>query len=400
MCVQAGAETRGRFQLARVAELICFALVIANFVYIVEFYLQGEWMVRPDGSAEASDFVNVWAAGRMALAGHAPLVYDWPTHKLAEVSAVGHPFDGYYGWHYPPTFLFVAVALSILPYTVAYATWVAVTFPAYLAAVRLIIGEPIGYMLAAAFPPVLGNVLVGQNGFFSTGLFGGALFFLERRPIWAGILLGLLTYKPHLGLLFPVALVTGGYWRTFATAAIVAVLMASASLFAFGAESWLAFIPSLAHTSHAFLSMGAADFGKLQTALGLVRTLGGSEDQAWTVQAVVALVAAAGVAAVWRSRAAYEIKAANLGAAALLATPYLYIYDLPVLAVPLAYLLRLGGKTGFLSYEASGIVLCCLLLLLFPFVKVPVGFAAVLIVAVLAARRTLACPSIRLAARA
>jgi hypothetical protein len=107
----------------------------------------------------------------------------------------------------------------------------------------------------------------------------------------------------------------------------------------------------------------------------------------------VALVAAAGVAAVWRSRAAYEIKAANLGAAALLATPYLYIYDLPVLAVPLAYLLRLGGKTGFLSYEASGIVLCCLLLLLFPFVKVPVGFAAVLIVAVLAARRALACPS-------
>jgi hypothetical protein len=30
---------------------------------------------------------------------------------------------------------------------------------------------------------------------------------MERRPIFAGVLLGPLTYKPHLGLLFPIALV-------------------------------------------------------------------------------------------------------------------------------------------------------------------------------------------------
>ena len=42
--------------------------------------------------------------------------YDWPVHKAAEIRAVGHDFANYYGWHYPPTFLFVAAALATLPY--------------------------------------------------------------------------------------------------------------------------------------------------------------------------------------------------------------------------------------------------------------------------------------------
>jgi arabinofuranan 3-O-arabinosyltransferase len=95
------------------------------------------------------------------------------------------------------------------------------------------------------------------------------------------------------------------------------------------------------------------------------------------------------VALVWRSQLAYEIKTATLGTAALLATPYLYTYDLAVLAVPLLYLIRLGRDRGFLAYELPAIGVACLLILIFilPFVKVPVGFAAILIVAALIARR-------------
>jgi arabinofuranan 3-O-arabinosyltransferase len=373
-------------RLARPVELVCIALVVAHAVCLAAFFVQGSW---PDGSAQASDFVNVWAAGRTAFMGHAAVAYDLPAHKLAEESAVGHPFDGVYGWQYPPTFLFVAIALSLLPYSVAFVTWAGVTFLAYVAAIRAIIGDRIGYMLAAAFPAVLGNFLVGQNGFFSAGLFGGTLFFLERRPVLAGVLLGLLTYKPHLGLLFPIALAAGGYWRVFVTAGLVAALMSAASWFAFGDASWQAFIPSIGHASQSFLSEGSTDFGKLQTAFGLTRTLGGGENLAWTVQIAMALIAAVATALVWRSRATFEIKAATLGIGAMLATPYLYIYDSVVLAVPLAFLFRLGGTRGFWEHEGAGIGLACLLLLIFPFVKAPVGFAAMLVVAVLIARRAL-----------
>jgi hypothetical protein len=304
--------------------------------------------------------------------------------------AVGHPFAGYFGWHYPPTFLFAAAALATMPYVAAYLVWLGVTFPVYLVAIRAIVGERSGYLLAAAFPAVLCNFVVGQNGFLTAALIGGALVMLVQRPILAGVLLGLLTYKPHLGLLFPVVLAASGHWRAFAAAGVVAVAMALASWGAFGTDTWLAFFANIGHTSQAFLSDGWADFGKLQTAFGLTRTLGGSEPLAWTLQGGVALASAAAITWLWRSSACHEIKAAALGCGVMLATPYLYTYDLVVLAVPLAFLFRLGRAYGFMAYELAGIGLACLLVLIFPFVTAPVGFAAVLVVAALTARRVFA----------
>jgi arabinofuranan 3-O-arabinosyltransferase len=379
--------------LPRLVRSVAVTLIVAQAVFLLGSYLRGTWLVAPDGGGVEADFVNVWAAGKLALSGHPALAYDWPTHKLAEVAALGHPFDGYYGWHYPPTFLFVAAALALLPYAAAFLVWTAATFFPYLIAIRGIIGDRVGYLLAAAFPAVVANAFVGQNGFLSAALFGGALILIERRQaVLAGALIGLLAYKPHLGVLIPIALVAGAEWRTIAAAAIVALLTAAAAWFAFGAESWLAFLGHLGQSSQAVFADGKADWGKLQTAFGAVRTLGGSESLAWTAQALVALLATAAVAALWRSDAAYALKAAALGTGALLATPYLYMYDLAVLAVPLAFLVRLGLAQGFRDYELAGIGAVCALILAFivPFLKVPLGFLAVLIVAALITRRVLA----------
>jgi hypothetical protein len=236
---------------------------------------------------------------------------------------------------------------------------------------------------------VLSNFIVGQNGFLTAGLIGGTLLFIERRPVLAGIFLGLLTYKPHLGLLFPLALAVSGHWRVFFVASIVAAIMATLSWLAFGSVTWIAFFNSISHTSQAFLSDGWANWGKLQTAFGVTRTLGGGEALAWTAQGLLAVITALAVCAIWRGRAAFDIKAAALGTGAMLATPYLYTYDLVVLAIPLAFLIRLGRRDGFLAYEWHGIALACLLVLVFPFVTAPVGFAAVLAVAALILRRAL-----------
>ena len=179
-------------KLARPVDLICFALIVAQVVYLAACYVEGSWLTMRDGGGVPSDFVNVWAAGRMALAGHAAAVYDWPAHKLVEESAVGHGFDGYFGWHYPPTFLFVAAALSLIPYAAARSSGPSAPFPPTSSAIRAIIGDRIGYLLGAAFPAVLANFIVGQNGFLTAALIGGALVLMERHPILAGVLLGLL----------------------------------------------------------------------------------------------------------------------------------------------------------------------------------------------------------------
>jgi arabinofuranan 3-O-arabinosyltransferase len=373
-------------KLAHPVELVCFALIVVNLVSLVAFSWRGLWIsAAPDGTGNVADFVALWGAGRMTLAGHAAAAYDWPTLKPIEENVVGH-FNGYLGWRYPPPFLFAAAALALLPYASAFLVWVFGTFLFYLAAIRAIIGDRVGYFLAAAFPAVLANFMAGQNGFLSAGLIGGTLALLQRRPICAGVLLGLLTYKPHLGLLFPIALVAGGHWRAFMTTAIVAALMAAASLTAFGAESWHAFFPGI---GNALYSEGLTYWGRLQSAFGFVRVLRDSEVLAWAVQGTIAIIAALAVGILWRGRAAYEIKAAALSVGVLMTTPHVLMYDLVVLAVPIAFLFRLGRTRGFLKHELAGIGLACFLILAYPFVQAPVGFVAVIVVAALVLRRAL-----------
>ena len=99
-------------------------------------------------------------------------------------------FDGYFGWHYPPPFLFVAAALSLLSYRAAYAVWVFGTFPVYLAAIRAIIGDRTGYLLAAAFPAVLEQFHRRPERLSHRGHDRRRAVSAGTRPIAAGVLIG------------------------------------------------------------------------------------------------------------------------------------------------------------------------------------------------------------------
>src|SRR5258705_7313941 len=194
------------FAITRAVELTCFALCVALAVYLVTAFIQGIWLIDGRGELIAADFVNVWSAGRQVLAGHAAAAYDVATHLDAEAAALGHAFEGEYPWVYPPTFLFAATVLALLPYLAAYAAWMILTFAAYAATMRGIIGNGVGFFLACAYPGILSNLVVGQNGFLTAALLGGALLVMERRPLIAGCLFGLLSFKPHLGILIPLVL--------------------------------------------------------------------------------------------------------------------------------------------------------------------------------------------------
>lgn len=380
--------------LRHALELIGVSLTLAYALFLVGGAVQGYWLIDTAGQAIANDFVNVWAAGKLVLEGQPAAAYDWTVHREVEFAAVEHTFDGYYGWHYPPVFLFVAAALATVPYLTAALLWIAVTLPAYVAAVRAIIGERLGVLMACAFPGVVWNVAAGQNGFLTAALIGGILLQLERRPLVAGLFLGLLTYKPQFGIIFPVVLACDGRWRVIVAATATAAACGIASVMAFGIESWRAFFEWMPVTSAAVFTDGRAGLNKLQSLFGVVRWLGGGMAVAWTAQALLVAVATMAVVMLWRRPARYEIKAAALAVAALLATPYLYIYDFPVLAIPLALVARVGLRDGFLAYELPALATACVLVLAFPFLAMPTGFAAIAIVAAVIGRRTVSPLSI------
>src|SRR5215213_7728491 len=136
----------------RIPELalkICFALMIVHVVFLPAGYGR-LYIFDENGLGIPTDFVNVFAAGRMALEGRGALVYDWDLHKAVQVAILGQSYPGHFAWHYPPQFLFVASVLACLPYAIAYPMWSVVSLVPYLAMMRGIVGRPVGVLFALA----------------------------------------------------------------------------------------------------------------------------------------------------------------------------------------------------------------------------------------------------------
>src|SRR3979411_2770958 len=207
----------------------CFVLFVINASFFPTAFYAHSWIFDGNGLGIPTDFINVWSAGRLVLDGHAAQAYDWDVQKQVQVAVLGQSYAGNFAWHYPPPFLFVAALLATFPYAVAFIGWAAVSLVPYLAVMRAILGRPFGLLLAAAFPVVLTNTLVGQNGFLTASLIGGTLYLMPTRPLLSGICLGLLSYKPQYGLLFPLVLIAASQWTVFVTAGIVAAAIAAGS---------------------------------------------------------------------------------------------------------------------------------------------------------------------------
>src|SRR4030081_4021586 len=154
----------------------CFVLFVINAAFFPTAYFAHWWITDPNGLGIPTDFVNVWSAGKPVLDGHPAQAWDWDIQKRIQVDLLGQTFIGNFAWHYPPPFLFVAALLAQFPYSVAFIGWVLVSFLPCLAMMRAIVGRPFGLMLAAAFPVVFNNTLVGQNGFLTAALIGGTLY--------------------------------------------------------------------------------------------------------------------------------------------------------------------------------------------------------------------------------
>jgi arabinofuranan 3-O-arabinosyltransferase len=366
---------------------VCFVLCVINLVYFPIAYVSHWWIYDPDGLGIPTDFVNVWAAGKLALEGHPAQAWDWDIQKQVELALLRQDFIGYFAWHYPPPFLFIASLLAQLPYPAAFIGWMAASLVPYLAMVRAIVGRPFGWLLAIGFPMVFNNTLVGQNGFLTAALIGGTLYLMPVRPILAGVCLGLLSYKPQYGLLFPIVLIAASQWTVFVTASVVAVAMALVSWLAFGTESWQAFFHWMPMFSQAFLTEGKATWWKLQSLFSMVRYLGGTEQLAWAFQWVLTASVAVVLVLMWRSRLPYTLKAAALAVGTLLTTPYLFMYDMMVLAIPVAFLVRIGLRSGFRPYELPALACALALFLTFTFTGQPTGLGITLIVGSLVLRR-------------
>jgi len=345
-----------RLRVYSMAALACYAAYFAIwFVRASVLKVEG---VFPLGG----DFLVFWSAAKLVLQGDPLAVYDVAVlHKLelATVPLVATT-QGLLPWFYPPTFLPFVLPFGFLPYGLAVLVFFAVSVGCFLWVVSRIVPWRQAWLPCVAFPGIAVVMATGQNALLFAACAGLALTLLRSRPLAAGMLLALLTVKPQLVLMVPVALVCARAWKTLAAMAATSLVMTALALVVFGPESFAAFLHNAAFARSAVES-GAVHLERMPTLFAMAKMLHGGAILAYGLQVIGAIAACAVVAYAWSRPCAFALQAAALLTASMLASPYLYDYDLAFLGLAIAWLATYGWRQEWLPGERELLILLWLL---------------------------------------
>jgi hypothetical protein len=305
--------------------LLFFAFLnyYAGYLSNVEGYLDR------DGHTFGRDFAAYWTAAQFAIEGNLQDLYDYEIFANTIESRFG--VTGLF-WHYPPFYLMFITPLGALDYMTAYCVWTGITLILYLLSASLLAREHGRFWLVVLVlaPATLLNFFIGQNGFLTAALLFAGFYLLDKQPRLAGIMFGLLTFKPHLGLFIPLILILTKRWHTFISATLTMCALIIISLLLFGITPWLLMIDNLSALRTTMLEQGEGTFQRIMPTIFMsLRTAGVEISIAHMIQ-LTSSISILGLTA-WLS---YHFKPEPLllfawvAVASFLALPYAYVYDM------------------------------------------------------------------------
>jgi hypothetical protein len=318
------------------------ALVAVLTLVLLWLWLAIVWTILA-GSGDLSmeiDFRVFWGAARLAQMGEPLAAFDLA--RLAEVHG-GDP-DAWLPWVYPPGLLLLLLPLGAADFFTAWVAFIAISLLAAILAMRLYAGSyrP-GWIGLALVPAILPALVLGQVAvLWGAGVLAALAFLRDGRAVPAGVVLGLLTFKPQLGVLIAVALIASGQWRAMAVAALTAILFHGAATLVFGPGYWPALL-DMAGQHAAIMRSDVAGAEFLVSPYSALVALGLPETLALALQWGLAAAALIAVALAWRTEGiGFDHKAALLVTAILIAPPYLWYGETALLAPALMLLIRAG----------------------------------------------------------
>ncbi len=373
------------------AIIICAILVAMSYGVYAQALFTAENMNLQAGPPVGGDFVAFWGAARAVLDGFAADIYQMKNFEayLLENAMPRERFG--LTWQYPPTYYFFILPLAFLPFLPGYFLWSGGTMALFLFVLTKFCKlNKVGIFVLFATPVMFNAVITGQNGFLTAALLAIAASCPDRRPLLAGIAAGLLTIKPQLGVLLPIAFLAAGCWRAFLVAGFTAILLAVASIVAFGPETWQAFIQSI-------ISVGGGvknsiyPIHKMPTVFAAFHKSGLPSDISMGLQLMSALAAMSIIGFVWRKVKDWDLRAAVLCSAVFLCSPYAYYYEMTVLVLPVVVIVKRAMEDGWLPGEEISLALIWLAPLFLPglakYVGAQAGLAIVMGLLFLSVRR-------------
>src|SRR5262249_10077471 len=146
-------------------------------------------------------------------------------------------------------------------------------------------------------------------------------------------------------------------WRAFVSATTVSVILGAGAAITFGYRGWPLFMNTLLGRNSSLNFDPGLDL-TLQSVYGLLHWTGVGDGISWTLHLAVAAVVTLTVCAVWAKPLPHDLKAAFLCIGSAAVTPYVQIYDLCVLSIAVAFLVKDGLSRGFLFGERTVVLIC------------------------------------------
>lgn len=319
------------------------------------------------------DFLAFYTAGDMTLQGRALDAYRFDEFDAALQTRVANEHLGMM-WQYPPLMFFLVGMLALIPYKVALWVWIAGTTVVFVLALRRILRlispeqseRHMTMLLVVASPLCLMVMISGQISLLTAALLMIAAFRPKRDWLLAGLAAGLLTVKPQLGVLLPLAYIFAGAWRAFGVAAVVAILLHSFSILVFGPESLEAFLNAVLRLQSDVAGSGTHTPPENMTTLfGQLRFWEVPAALAMPLHVVLSLFVLISVTVSWWRFGGDEDRALFLaaitGAGAILVTPYAYAYEMAALTPAVLWLAfdsrRFRNVSIVLLAAASGLLI-------------------------------------------
>ena len=336
-----------------IAAAFCGTIGLYDALYVILMLSDGP-VIGPELKVLFPDFLVYWAAARAWLEGKLAIVYDIDAFTAYQNVLFADRFPNvvhFRPFFYPPIWLLMLVPFGLLGVAKAYGAFMTGTMA--LATAAEVRRDPWGWLVVLVSPAAVWVVLAGQNTFLSVALFYGGLQLLARSPVWAGILLGLLSYKPQIWVLVPLALLAARQWRALASMAATVLVLMLASAASFGPAFWLAFLDAAREAAgpRVVEEMFERIFMHMTTLLAAARIVGLPPAVSGLVQAAGALLA---MVAVWLSfsrKGQSDARIAVLATATFLVSPYTLNYDLLLLMPAAVAMFRLGIADGFRPME-------------------------------------------------
>ena len=350
------AEMRKQFWTPRRQRVYPRIVLVLTIVWPLLFFAYSWNSEANAGRTYGGDFIAYSAAGKLAAEGHPSRAYEDQAIYEAELR-IGTP-RGLVPFHYPPPFLALSRGLAMLGFPVSLVVWLGVTGLLFAAVVA---STPRRFSARSALlvmPAAIVNFGFGQNGFLTAAILGFALTSITTRPVFAGLLLGLLVYKPQFLPLILLVLVATGMWRTLFAAALSGALLAGLSALVLGASVWRTYVMDVPDAYEVLTQTGSWD--KMTTLYSSLRLAAVPGPLIQTLS--FGLIAATSVAVVriWRSEATHAAKAAALMIGVLLATPYAFSYDLTIASIGAIWLVQETAANGRSHLDRLAIALLAL----------------------------------------